>query len=183
MNAQATQLLGMADRQMSTLIGLLSGADDAALHRPCPDRETLGDGTVAAVAQHTADNYLRIAAWLQATADNPEARSHARPPGHGITPILQTRGHGPPDHATSSHRERMDRYSAQRVDLPALLDQLSTARSTVGRIGELTDQQLDTVPPASDMKFCDGQRTLEQILAGLLRHQGHQIDTAARALA
>jgi hypothetical protein len=31
-----------------------------ALHLPCAGREKLGDGTVGAVAMHTADNYLRI---------------------------------------------------------------------------------------------------------------------------
>ncbi|MDQ6803445.1 MAG: hypothetical protein M3065_00440 [Actinomycetota bacterium] len=49
------------------------------------------------------------------------------------------------------------------------------ARAAGPALGDLTDEQLDTVPPASDMKFCDGQRTLEQILTNLLNHQSHQL--------
>jgi hypothetical protein len=33
------------------------------------------------------------------------------------------------------------------------------------------------------MKFADGERTLEQILASILKHQRHQVDTLAAALA
>jgi hypothetical protein len=33
------------------------------------------------------------------------------------------------------------------------------------------------------MKFCDGQRTLEQILTSLLNHQSHQLDALRAALA
>jgi hypothetical protein len=43
--------------------------------------------------------------------------------------------------------------------------------------------QLDTVPPASDMKFCDGQRTLEQVVTNLLNHQNHQLDALKTAIA
>jgi hypothetical protein len=47
-------------------------------------RETLGDGTVGALASHMADSYLRIAAILQATGE----MSPARPGRHCV---LQTK--------------------------------------------------------------------------------------------
>jgi hypothetical protein len=41
---------------------------------------------------------------------------------------------------------------------------------------------MDSVPPAGEMKFADGERTLEQIIASLLKHQRHQVDALAAAL-
>ena len=49
-----------------------------------------------------------------------------------------------------------------------MVEQLGAAVETLGRIGELTDSQLDQVPPKDSFRFCDGQRTFEQVLAGLL---------------
>ncbi|MEO6856968.1 MAG: hypothetical protein ABI323_00035 [Solirubrobacteraceae bacterium] len=118
----------------------------------CPGREKLGDGTVAACVQFTADNYERIGAFVRAE--------------HG--------------HGTGSHP---DLYTADDVDLRALLGQLSTTRSALGRIGELTDKQLDTIPPSGSFRFCDGQRTMEEVLAGLLKHQSHQVEAVKAAIA
>ena len=53
----------------------------------------------------------------------------------------------------------------------------------MGVLVELTDEQLDTAPPVSDMKFCDGQRTLEQIVTNLLNHQSHKLNAIKAALA
>jgi hypothetical protein len=57
MNERGTQLLETANAQTDELIGLISTGGEAALRLPCPGREKLGDGTVAACALHTADNY------------------------------------------------------------------------------------------------------------------------------
>ena len=62
-----------------------------------------------------------------------------------------------------------------------MVEQLTASRATLGRIAELTDPQLDAIPPKDSFRFCDGQRTLEQVLASLLKHQAHQID-ALRAV-
>jgi hypothetical protein len=82
------------------------------------------------------------------------------------------------DHVTGSHP---DHYAADDVDLEALLEQLSATRDALGRVAELTDQQLDTIPPSGSFRFCDGQRTLEEVLAGLLKHQSHQVDAVRAA--
>jgi hypothetical protein len=39
------------------------------------------------------------------------------------------------------------------------------------------------VPPTGSFKFCDGQRTVEQVVASLLIHQAHQLDAMKAAIA
>jgi hypothetical protein len=62
---RAQQLHTTAVGQIEQLIGLLSSIDEATLRLPCPGREKPGDGTVGALVHHTADNYQRIAAFVQ----------------------------------------------------------------------------------------------------------------------
>ena len=77
MSDRASQLHATADGQISELIGLLTAGGAAALSVPCPGREKMGDGTVAAFALHTADRYQLIAGFLQARP----ARCRGRAPG------------------------------------------------------------------------------------------------------
>jgi hypothetical protein len=49
-------------------------------------------------------------------------------------------------------------------------------RETLKQIAQLNDLQLNTIPPKDSFRFCDGQRTLEQVLAGLLTHQSLQLE-------
>ena len=181
MSERGTQLLATADGQISELIDLFSAQGEAVLSSPCPGREKLGDGTVAALALHTADNYLRVAGFLQATSQT----SAAGPSRHGIPRFLRARGHTPPQHANGGHDggAHDGDYTAENVDLPGLLTRLSAARNALSVLAELTDEQLDTVPPSGSFRFCDGQRTLEQVAASLLNHQGHQIDAVKAAVA
>ncbi|HEY3774184.1 MAG TPA: hypothetical protein VGL69_14385 [Solirubrobacteraceae bacterium] len=64
---------------------------------------------------------------------------------------------------------------AAAFDGRALAPQLAEAQQELGAIGALSDRELDAVPPAESFRFCDGQRTLEQVLAALLQHQDHQL--------
>jgi hypothetical protein len=61
-------------------------------------------------------------------------------------------------------------------------EQLSVSRKTLGGLLELTDSQFDAVPPKESFKFCDGQRTHEQVLVGVLRYQSHQIEALRAAI-
>ncbi|MHB8659605.1 MAG: hypothetical protein ACYC91_16970 [Solirubrobacteraceae bacterium] len=162
MSERGNQLLDTADRQISELTGLVSTCDEAALRLPCPGREKLGDGTIGACALHTSDNYHRIAGFVGGHSG-----------GDGIGRFLHGRDVGKP------HGD----YGAENLDVQALLDRLSTGRSALGVLADLTDEQLDAVPPASDMKFCDGQRTLEQVVTSMLNHQNHQVDALKAATA
>lgn len=56
-------------------------------------------------------------------------------------------------------------------------------RESLKRIANLTNGQLHTVPPEGSFRFCDGQRTLDQVLEGLLKHQSHQVGALTAALA
>ena len=155
MSQRAQQLCEEADRQIAELGQRLSAAGAAGLRRRCSGRDKLGDGTVAGVAGHTIGNYQRIARLI-ATAQDAEDPHNA---GHDAA------------------------YRASDVELDHLLAQLSDARDALAAIGQLGDEQLDTVPPAGTMKFADGERTLEDIFGRLLKHQGHQVDAIAAALA
>jgi DinB superfamily len=148
MTERASNLLEVADGQIRELIDLFSMSGDSVLSLPCPGREKLGDGTVAACALHTADSYDRIAAFIGGRGD---------------------RGHG-------------GNYSGHNADLQSLLDRLAAGRGALRRLADLTDEQLDSVPPASQLKFCDGQRTLEQVLTMLLNHQGHSVGALKAAV-
>jgi hypothetical protein len=163
MNERGTQLQETADGQISELIALISTRGEAALRLPCPGREKLGDGTIAACAMHTADNYHRIAAFLQGQRSG----GHTR-----IAKFLHR-------HGEDKHQ---DNYQADNIDLHALLERLSAGKAGLSILADLTKAQLDTVPPASEMKFCDGQRTLQQVVTSLLNHQSHQLDALRTAI-
>jgi hypothetical protein len=170
---RATQLFQTADAQVGDLIALLRDADDAVLRAPCPGREKLGDGTIAAVAMHTAENYHRIAEYVGANAQ-PSSRTQKR--RHRI-PVGAHRRHGRRDHG-----DAMAAYRSENIDPPSLLGRLETARAQLRALSELSDEQLAAVPPADEMRFADGQRTLEQIVVSLLKHQSHQCGSLAAAL-
>jgi hypothetical protein len=153
--ARGAALLAAATYQISQLTGLLSSQGDAALARPCPGRAKLGDGTVRATTAHSADNYHRIAAFVRATVDGSAAYPTRRHDGE---------------------------HQAENWTLSHLLDRLSAARDALAPLDELADEQLDLVPAASEMKFCDGRRTLEQIVTALLDHQRHQVSAVKTAL-
>ncbi len=155
MSLRARELYETADSQIAELTARLSSSTSGAgrLDQPCPGRGKLGDGTIAAVAAHTADNYRRIAQFV---ADIGAGGGPRFPDHHGA--------HHPPT-STSTF----------------LLTRLEAAQHAIAPIRELGDDQLDSVPPAGQMRFADGERTLEQVLTSLLRHQRHQVDAVATA--
>lgn len=180
MSERGTHLLERADRQINELIALFSRRSEVAFRLPCPGREKLGDGTVAALALHTADNYLRIAGFLRATSQI----SAARLARHRIRRLFRGGAHTPARHAGGGHDESAHdgHYTAENVDLAALMDRLSAGRDKLSLLADMTDEQLDTAPPTGSFRFCDGQRTLEQVVSSLLKHQGRQIDAMKAAL-
>jgi hypothetical protein len=175
MSHRARQLSDEATGQVGELIALVSPLDRAGLQRPCPGREKLGDGSIGAFAQHTADNYRRIAAFAQ-TSD----RMTASGTGHRMPKLLAALGHGRRDQRHDAAPGGHDAsYAASAVDVGTLVEGLAASRDELGQIARLTDAQLAAVPPAGSFRFCDGQRTLEQVLAGLLKHQRHQLEALA----
>ena len=184
MTERTSQLHATADEQIGELLDLNSTIDEATARRPCPGREKLGDGTVAANARHTADNYQRIAAFLSETDRTPLEREPGRGRAHRIPRALRILGHRPPhtEHESGGDPGRHDvSYTADNADLGALIEQLGTTRDALARAAELTDSQLDAIPPAGSVRFADGKRTVEEVLAGLLKHQRHQLDALKAA--
>jgi hypothetical protein len=178
MTERGEQLYATADGQIAELIVLITTLDERTSRLPCPGREKLGDGTVAASARHTADNYQRIAAFVQTSDRMFSAREPAQQSAHRIPRFLLALGHGPSDHAEHAPGagEHGDQYTADTTDPGAVVKQLSDSRDSLGRVAELTGSQLDAIPPKGSFRFCDGQRTLERVLASLLKHQRHQVD-------
>jgi hypothetical protein len=183
MTERGKRLHATADEQLAELIELMSTVDEASLRLPCPGREKLGDGTVAASARHTADNYQRIAAFVQTSDRMSGAHEPAQHGGHRIPRLLRALGHGTANHAEHGPGtgQNEDQYTADNIDPGAVVQQLSASRDTLGAIAELTDSRLDAIPTKDSFRFCDGQRTLEQVLASLLKHQSHQVDALKAA--
>ena len=150
--SRADDLHRRAEDQVAALIAVIEAAGEGALRRPCPGREKLGDGTVGAIAAHTAANYARIAGFAT-----------------GAGPDTASAGHGPSQAGAAASRE-------------ALVSRLRGVRGSLRVIAELDDARLDVVPPAESFRFCDGARTVEQVLTALLRHQEHQVQAIAAAL-
>ena len=148
----------MREIQIGRLIDLVSDWDDVDLRRPCPGREKLGDGSVGTLVAHTTDNYLRIAAFAAADDDSAPHR-----PARGIARHLPRFGHlagGWRRHRPRDHGHD-DLPPAGGADADELRRRLLTARTDLGRIAELDDRQLDSVPSAGAFRFCDGKRSLD----------------------
>lgn len=182
MSQRAEQLHVSAHDQITELIDLLMVADDTTMHLPCPGREKLGDGTVGAIAAHTAENYQRIAAFVAAGGRMITRHGHGRARRHGSRALLRVLGHSPPEHVRAGPNGHEDGFTAAGADPRQIVNRLLAARDDFARIAELTDEQLDSVPPKDSFRFCDGERTLEQVLTGLLKHQDHQVQALVAAL-
>jgi hypothetical protein len=184
MSHRAEQLRTTAEAQIGELIELIWTADNAALRRACPGREKLGDGTVGAIAGQTAENYQRIATFV-ATSRRMTSRHNSTPRRWQPSPrVLRALKRARPDHGQhgpGDHGHR-DGYTAATAQPAEIVERLTAARRDLAPIARLTDQQLEDVPPKDSFRFCDGQRTLEQVLAGLLKHQDHQVQTLKAAL-
>jgi hypothetical protein len=163
MTQRGTPLLDTANMQIAELHKLLSTGGRDVLRLPCPGRENLGDGTVGATAEHLAYAYQQLARFIQAAGTAPDVGSAG---GHR--------------HQQRPHHHQHDR---ERIGVQELQQQLSAAVGTFGALAELSDEQLDSLPPAGSFRYCDGQRTLEQVIASVLRHQQHHIDAVKNALA
>jgi hypothetical protein len=185
MTERGQQLHATIDQQIAELIDLISTLDEAALRRPCPGREKLGDGTVGASARHTADNYQRIAGFVQTRDRMLGEHGSAQHGGHRIPGFLRAVGHRPQDHTLHDlgATQHDNGYTGENVDHDVVVKQLSASRVALGRIAELTESQLDQVPTKDSFRFCDGQRTFEQVLAGLLKHQANQLEALKTAVA
>ena len=167
MSERGTRLMAKADRQLSEMIEFFGTLDKADLHKPCPGESTedgAGD-TAGAVAAHMSQGYRFLGKFLQAdgyVAESPatgnrKGRGHRYRPCHGRTL--------PP------------------AVLPDMVDRLTGGKAPIGLLADLTDEQLDSVPPAGSSRFSDGRRTLEQVIDKVIAHQAAHLMTLKRAVA
>jgi hypothetical protein len=185
MSERASQLHAAVDEQVGELLDLVSTMDETTSHLPVPGRAKLGDGTVAANARHTAENYQRIADFVSETDHVPAPHEPAQARAHRPPRFLGRLRHKPPHgrHGPGGDPGQHEApYTADNTDLGALIEQLGYTRASLARVAELSDGELDDVPPAGSFRFADGKRTVEQVLSGLFKHQRHQIDVLKTAV-
>ena len=167
MSERGTRLMAKADSQLSEMIEFFGTLNEVDLHKPYPDESTedsAGD-TVGAVAAHMAQGYHFLGKFLQAdgyvpgspATGNRKGCGHRYRPGHGRT--------FPP------------------AALPAVVDRLTAGKAPIGLLADLTDEQLDSVPPVGSSRFSDGSRTLEQVIDEVIAHQAAHLATLKRAVA
>ena len=65
--------------------------------------------------------------------------------------------------------------------LPDMRDRLAAGKALIGLLGDLTDEQLDSMPPAGSSRFSDGCRTLDQVIEAVITHQEAHLLTMQRA--
>src|SRR5215213_10495973 len=140
--------MAKTDSQLSEMIEVFGTLNEADLHKPCPDESPEdSDGiTVGAVAAHMAQGYHFLGKFLQADGYVPgsPATGNRKGCGHRYRP-----GHG---------------RTFPSAALPDVVDRLAAGKAPIGLLADLTDEQLDSVPPAESSRFSDGSRTLKQVI-------------------
>lgn len=67
--------------------------------------------------------------------------------------------------------------------LPDVRDRLTGGKAPISLLADLTDEQLDTVPPAGSSPFSDGSRTLNRVIDAVIAHQAAHLSTLKRSVA
>lgn len=116
MSERGIQLQETANRQISELTDLFSTHGEQALRLRCPGREKLGDGAVATIALHTADNYHRIAGFLRANEQVSPTHAQREHRRHRLPGLLRHRGRGEDKHDGQSRHG--GGYTAENVSPP-----------------------------------------------------------------
>lgn len=153
MGERGARLMAKAERQLSEMIEFFGTLDEADLRKPCIEgsAEDSPGETVAAVAAHTAEGYHHLGRFLGAAGYVPGIPETGN--GHGHVPEA----------------------------LPDMRDRLAAGKALTGLLGDLTDEQLDSVPPAGSSRFSDGCRTLDQVIEAVITHQEAHLLTIQRA--
>jgi hypothetical protein len=141
--------------------------NEVDLYNTYPDEsaeDSVGD-TVGAVAAHMTQGY------------------------HFLGKFLQANGYVPGSPATGNRKGRGHRYrpghrrTLPPAALPGVVDRLTARKAPIDLLVDLTDEQLDSVPPAGSSQFSDGSRTLEQVIDKVIAYQAARLVTLKRAIA
>jgi len=156
---RGTKLMTKASRQLDEMAEFFGALDEADLRKPCLKDDA--GSTVGAVAAHAAEIYHYLGRFLRATGYVPGSPATGNSHGHD-------HGHAAPE---------------ALPNLPDLLDRLTGGKAPIGLLAGLTDEQLDSVPPAGSGRFSNGRRNLERAIDALIAHQGALLVTLKRAVA
>jgi hypothetical protein len=149
---QGIELMEEVRRQLDEAEAVLGAMDDVDLTKHCPNEDGEVSGTVAAAAAHLAEGYGRLGRFLHSTVYAPAAP------------------------------ERRHEHTAPPETVADVLYLLHGVEQTTPLLGELTDEQLDTVP-AKTNKFTYGERTLRDVITEMIAHQAAHLAGIKRALA
>ena len=152
MKRQGIELMEEVRRQLDEAEAVLGAVDDVDLTKHCPNEDGDVSGTVAAAAAHLAEGYGRLGRFLHSNA---------------YVPATPGRGH---------------EHAAPPETVADVLQLLHGVEPTMPLLGELTDEQLDTVP-AKTNRFTDGKRTLRDVITEMIAHQAGHLAGIKQALA
>ena len=176
MGDRGTRLMAKADGQLSETIEFFATLEEADLRKACTDEgaEDSSGGTVAAVAAHTAEGYHQLGRFLRAAG---------YVPGLPETGSDRGRGHGGRDRGQDRGQEHRHAHGHAPDALPDMRGRLSEGKVPIGLLAELTDEQLDGLPPAGSSPFSDGRRTLDRVIEAAIAHQAAHLLALKRAVA
>jgi hypothetical protein len=149
MSERGNALAAKAEKSYADLIEFLQSLNEADLTAPCEDPS---GKTVGAVAGHLAEGAEQLFSW-GATVLHGGGPTGAAPSGHSHdTAVLST--------------------TTQLNDAVALFNRAGTAAISLLRF--LTDEQLDSKPPAAE-GISDGSATLAEVIDDLMEHQTEHV--------
>jgi hypothetical protein len=154
---RAEQLATRLDRELSRMIGFVSGLTESQLDAACTDPQ---GGTVRHVLAHLREGTDQVVAWAASVSAGPSNGGSAAP----AAPAEHAHSHSHPhSHAHGhSHPAGADQPAG---DMAQTVAQLRDGGSViVGAVRGLSDQQLDQVPPATE-GLADGATPLHGIVA------------------
>lgn len=99
-----------------------------------------------------------------------EAAAHIAEGYHFLVRLLKSAGHVPGEPPGGSIHGR-----GPAPSLPALRGRLAEARTEVRIITDLTNEQLDSVPPPKSSRFSDGRRAIKQVIEEVVAHQAQHL--------
>ncbi|MFD1537019.1 hypothetical protein [Nonomuraea guangzhouensis] len=160
-DGHGVELMAKVRRQLDESAAVFAALDDADLSKCCPDGDGETTGTVASAAAHLAEGYARLGRFLHSTGYVPAAPEHGHGHGHA---------HG------AGHR-----HAPPPATVADVLELLHRVEQPVTLLGDLTDQQLDSVPAKAN-RFADGHRTLQQVIDEMTAHQAAHLAAIKQAL-
>jgi hypothetical protein len=157
-NGHGIELMEKVRQQLDEVAAVFAAVDDADLSKHCPNEDGEATGTVAAAAAHLAEGYARLGRFLDST------------------------GYVPPVPAADPEHGHGHRRAPPPATVADVLELLHRAEQPVTLLGDLTDEQLDSVPAKAN-RFTDEHRTLRQVISEMTSHQAAHLAAVKRALA